>query len=171
MQGPPFPLFAITFFFIALGQAFQDSQANTFVSTVQVAHRWLGVIHASYAAGCLVGPLIATSIARSTPGKWNLFYWAPFVMGLLNIGLVGWAFRSDMNFKVTKRKSLEQEELGIDMAVGGVERQAETSREMRYKGLLEMKDTLKEKNVWKLSLFFFFYLGTAITAGGAFSTS
>lgn len=71
---PPFSLFSATFFIIALGQAFQDAQANTFVSSIHKAHRWLGLIHGCYALGCLVGPLIAAAIANHSAGRWALFY-------------------------------------------------------------------------------------------------
>lgn len=71
---PPFGLFAASFFFVALGQAFQDAQANTFVSTLSNAHRWLGLIHGCYAVGCLVGPLIAAAIATYFKGSWMTFY-------------------------------------------------------------------------------------------------
>ena len=71
---PPFGLFSVSFFFVALGQAFQDSQANTFVTTIKKAHRWLGLIHGSYAVGCLVGPLIAAAIASNFEGQWASFY-------------------------------------------------------------------------------------------------
>ncbi|KAL2129158.1 hypothetical protein VTI74DRAFT_8164 [Chaetomium olivicolor] len=54
--GPPFGLLAFSFWFITVGQAFQDTHANTFVAKIPGAHRWLGFIHAMYMAGCLVGP-------------------------------------------------------------------------------------------------------------------
>lgn len=45
---PPFGLFVVTFFLVAVGQAYNDTHANTFVAGVKGAHRWLAVIHASY---------------------------------------------------------------------------------------------------------------------------
>ena len=71
---PPFGLFSVTFFFVALGQAFQDSQANTFVATIKNAHRWLGLIHGCYAIGSLVGPIIAATMALKLNGRWEMFY-------------------------------------------------------------------------------------------------
>lgn len=71
---PPFPLFSVTFFFVALGQAFQDSQANTFVATIKNAHRWLGLIHGCYAIGLTVGPIIAAAMASNLNGRWATFY-------------------------------------------------------------------------------------------------
>ena len=45
---PPFGLYVTTFFLVAVGAAYNDTQANTFVATVKGAHRWLAVIHASF---------------------------------------------------------------------------------------------------------------------------
>lgn len=71
---PPFGVFSVTFFIVALGQAFQDSQANTFAAMIKNAHRWLALIHGCYAIGLLVGPLIAAAIASNLNGQWAIFY-------------------------------------------------------------------------------------------------
>ncbi|KAJ5561841.1 Major facilitator superfamily domain general substrate transporter [Penicillium sp. DV-2018c] len=98
---PPFPLYAVTFFLASLGQAYNDTHANTFISTLPSAHRYLGFIHAMYMAGCLVGPFIATAVASANAGeqqesKWALFYLFPVGMGVLNFVAVGVAFRDRM---------------------------------------------------------------------------
>ncbi|KAJ5588318.1 hypothetical protein N7537_010996 [Penicillium hordei] len=68
---PPFALYAVTFFLASLGQAYNDTHANTFVSALNGAHRWLGFIHAMYMAGCLVGPFVATGVASANvDSKW-----------------------------------------------------------------------------------------------------
>ncbi len=85
-------LFALTFFFASLGQAFQDTHANTFVSSInKTAHRWLGFIHAMYMAGCLTGPLVATAVA-SADAKWNLFYIFPLGLSVVNFAWVAVSF-------------------------------------------------------------------------------
>ena len=150
VQDPPFGVFCATFFPAALGQAFQDSQANTFVTTVKAAHRWLGVIHASYGFGCLVGPLIATPIASAKPEKWTWFYWLLLGLALTNLVFVAWAFRSDL-----ASGNKQEEEAGVSRQRGRAQ-----------KAWAETKATLKEKVVWLLSLFYFFHLGVGITAGG-----
>ena len=137
----------------ALGQAFQDSQANTFVSTVKTAHRWLGVVHASYGFGCLVGPLIATAIASARPERWTCFYWLLLGLGVANLVFVAWAFRGDMAF--------------VTMLDGEAENLRQKGKAQKV--WKETKATLKEKVVWLLSLFFFFHLGVGITAGGEYS--
>jgi fucose permease len=149
IQDPPFRVFCATFFLAALGTAFQDSQANTFVSTVKTAHRWLGVIHASYGIGCLVGPLVATAIASARPEKWTWFYWLLVGLGMFNLVFVTWAFRGDLVLGQT-----HEQEAGRSRHKGKAQKAWE-----------ETKATLKEKVVWLLSLFFFFHLGVGITAG------
>ncbi|KAL4807513.1 major facilitator superfamily domain-containing protein [Aspergillus unguis] len=146
---PPFPLFAVTFFIAALGQAYQDTHANNFVATVKGAHRWLGFIHAMYMAGCLVGPFVSTAVASSGDvSRWELFYATPLGVGVLNLGLVGVAFREWITLK-------QAEQDGNEMSVS---RQREAT--------VEMKKTLSTPGVWLLSLYFFFFLGAAVTAGG-----
>ncbi|KAE8154699.1 major facilitator superfamily domain-containing protein, partial [Aspergillus avenaceus] len=147
---PPFALFAVTFFFASLGQAYQDTYANTFVASVKAAHRWLGFIHAMYMAGCLAGPFISTAVASAgTRSRWELFYTAPLGFGVINFILVVVAFRETIKFKSHTQ--------------GGVQ----SGQETRQKGAMkEIQQTLALSSVWILSLYFFFFLGAVITAGG-----
>ncbi|KAL2786756.1 major facilitator superfamily domain-containing protein [Aspergillus keveii] len=145
---PPFALYTVTFFIAALGQAYQDTHANNFVATVKGAHRWLGFIHAMYMAGCLVAPFIATGVASSGNHKWHFFYAAPIGLGVLNLVLVWVAFREWATIKKT--------------APG--EEQTTVSRQKDAR--VEMQKTLSSGGVWLISLFFFFFLGAVITAGG-----
>ncbi|KAL4912233.1 major facilitator superfamily domain-containing protein [Aspergillus aurantiobrunneus] len=147
---PPFPLFAVTFFIAALGQAYQDTHANNFVTTVKGAHRWLGFIHAMYMAGCLVGPFVSTAVASSgSTSLWELFYTAPLGMGVINLILVWVAFREWITMKEHDRG---------EASTPSTSRQSEAAA--------EMKKTLVTPGVWLLSLYFFFFLGAVITAGG-----
>ncbi|OOQ82673.1 putative MFS transporter [Penicillium brasilianum] len=151
---PPFPLYAVTFFLVSLGQAYNDTHANTFVTSVRGAHRWLGFIHAMYMGGCLVGPFVATAVASAnTPSKWNLFYIFPLGIGVMNMGLVCVSFHDRMVLS-PKRKARS------DTA------ESEESESKGKTAWKEIKATLSLPGVWLLSLFFFFFLGAAITAGG-----
>ncbi|KAL4864942.1 hypothetical protein BDV12DRAFT_158379 [Aspergillus spectabilis] len=144
-----FPLFAVTFFLAGLGQAYQDTHANNFVATVKGAHRWLGFIHAMYMGGCLVAPFVATAVASSGGSShWQLFYTTPLGMGVLNLVLTCVAFREWVNMK-------QPDQNGTAVAIS-------RQREAR----VEMQKTLSTPAVWLVSLYFFFFLGAAITAGG-----
>lgn len=151
---PPFGLFATTFFVVALGQAFQDTQANTFVSNVKHAHRWLGVIHGCYALGGLVGPLIAAALASNFEGQWAKFYTVPLGIGFVNVVFCVYAFRDE----TPAYARLKHRHVHNMQTTGDVRRSTFAAKELAA--------TAKQKGVWLLSLFFFLYLGAAITAGG-----
>lgn len=143
---PPFPLYVVTFFLASLGQAYNDTHANTFVSSLRSAHRYLGFIHAMYMAGCLVAPFVATGVASAnTESKWYLFYLFPLGIGVANLVLVAASFRDCM----AAPAALKQKR-----------------KEVPKSALKEIKDTLSSTGVWLLSLFFFFFLGATITSGG-----
>lgn len=148
---PPFGLYVVTFFLASLGQAYNDTHANTFVSSLNGAHRYLGFIHAMYMAGCLVGPFAATAIASANvDSKWYLFYLFPLGVGVVNLALLSFSFRDCMAAPAVLRS----------------ERRKGASEKSAWK---EIKDTLSTPGVWLVSLFFFFFLGATITAGGMFS--
>ncbi|MCJ1318121.1 hypothetical protein MMC15_003448 [Xylographa vitiligo] len=132
--GPPFPLFAVSFFIASLGIAFQDSHSNTFVSTVKGAHRWLGFIHAMYALGLLISPFVATTVASR----------------IANIIFVAVAFRDSL------RALPQRAEESADLV--GIRR--------NKAAMSSIIETCKLPGIWLLSMFFFFYLGVGITAGG-----
>lgn len=144
-------MYAVTFFLASLGQAYNDTHANTFVSALNGAHRWLGFIHAMYMAGCLVGPFVATGVASANvDSKWYLFYLFPLGVGVMNLVFVGVSFRDRM----------------VTPTVLRGQRRGMTASNSALK---EIKDTLSTPGVWLLSLFFFFFLGASITAGGLYS--
>ncbi|KAK4173220.1 major facilitator superfamily domain-containing protein [Triangularia setosa] len=149
---PPFWLFIFTFWLASIGQAFQDTQANTYVASEKglAVHRWLGFIHAMYMAGCLVAPFAASPIASSSSqegfSQWYLFYAVPLGLGFANLALAMVAFKD--SFRCRPRAQ--------DPDATSVEKSARTL----------IKETLTTRSVWLLSLFFFFYLGVSVTAGG-----
>lgn len=162
---PPFGLFAVSFFFVALGQAFQDTQANSFVATIKGAHRWLGLIHGCYAVGALIGPLIAATIASTFGGQWEAFYvsthdqihpgsltafqYVPTGIGVFNLAMTIYAFKNEIPSYLSLRHKEQRHA------------QRRSAAAMR-----ELTATLKLKSVWLLSMFFFVHLGAGITAGG-----
>ncbi|EEQ29890.1 hypothetical protein McanMca71_007646 [Microsporum canis] len=156
---PPFALFAVAFVFAALGQGYQDAQANVFVAGLEGAHRWLGLIHASYSAGCLVGPLLASLVATHT-GQWMYFYLVPGGLGLVNLALAWWAFREHVCVSISWTTNTPASTADVASTAAALEER----REGRV--WTEMKLTLQCRPVWLLSLFYFFYLGVAITVGG-----
>ncbi|KAL7770080.1 hypothetical protein CFE70_000013 [Pyrenophora teres f. teres 0-1] len=112
---PPFALYVVTFFLQAAGMAYNESHANTFVASIDGAHRLLGFIHAMYALGCLISPFVATAVAAR-----------------------GSAAAGDSCAEGSRSKIANR----------------------------DIVATLKSPSVYLLSLFYFFMLGTGITAGG-----
>ncbi|KAF6815640.1 Bypass of stop codon protein 6-like protein 5 [Colletotrichum plurivorum] len=150
---PPFAFFAVTFWLVCLGQAYQDAGCNAYVASVKAAHRWLAFIHALYMAGCLVAPFVATPIASSggqATSRWSLFYAFPVGICVLNLALTCFAFRDTIRFGPGSSRT----QLGT-----GVTEQKKTPTQL-------MKETLATKALWSISLFFFFLLGASITASG-----
>ncbi|KAL7765208.1 hypothetical protein ACKLNR_003124 [Fusarium oxysporum f. sp. zingiberi] len=152
---PPFPLFTITFWLASLGQAYQDTHGNTYVSGVKGSHRWLAFIHAMYMAGCLVGPFVATGVASAgSTSRWYLFYTFPLGIGVLNVAFVVYAFWDTLRLK--RKQPPTERTLEAD----------ESPASRNDDAFSLMKETLKNKNVWLISLFFFFFLGATLTASG-----
>ncbi|KAF4998385.1 hypothetical protein FDECE_11812 [Fusarium decemcellulare] len=144
---PPFPLMVVTFFFTAIGQAYNDTHSNTFVAKTKGAYRWLAVVHASYMGGCLVGPFVATGIASAGPvSKWYFFYLFAVGVCVINLALICWAFRDTL---VVSKK---------------VPSETEASRNKDAVKLI--KSTLSHRSVWLLSMYYFFYVGSQITING-----
>ncbi|KAK4141532.1 uncharacterized protein C8A04DRAFT_39036 [Dichotomopilus funicola] len=159
---PPLGLLLFSFWLITVGQAFQDTHANTFVAAGAGGswggtHRWLGFVHAMYMAGCLVGPFVATAVASAGmegESRWYFFYLFPLGLGLGNLGWVVGAFWDSVGLIRKKAGGT-----GAGGEGGEGEGRNDTAAEL-------IKTTLTTPSVWLLSLFFFFFLGAAITVGG-----
>ena len=154
----PFPLFVVTFWLTSVGQAFQDTHANSFVAgSSKGAHRWLGFIHAMYMAGCLVAPFAASPIASAkNPSVWYLFYTVPAGLGAINLVMCLLAFRSTFRLKGVSRSS------ATDANSSNTQR-----TETQHKTASQLiKLTLRQSSLWYISVFFFFYLGMTLTASG-----
>ncbi|KAK2923743.1 Major facilitator superfamily [Fusarium oxysporum f. sp. vasinfectum] len=133
---PPFPLFTITFWLASLGQAYQDTHGNTYVSGVKGSHRWLAFIHAMYMAGCLVGPFVATGVASAgSTSRWYLFYTFPLGIGVLNVAFVVYAFWDTLRLK--RKQPPTERTLEAD----------ESPASRNDDAFSLMKETLKNKNM------------------------
>lgn len=173
--NPPFGLFVVTFWLVSLGQAFQDTHGNTFVAGIKsaTAHRWLAFIHAMYMAGCLVGPFVSTAVAsaggQGSRSQWYLFYTFPLGLGVANLALVAVAFRDTLRLhrKAPNAETLANETAGQTTSTEPGAASAGRKDESRNQGAIKLiKDTVSTPSVWLLCMFFFFYLGSVLTASG-----
>ncbi|UKZ76777.1 hypothetical protein TrVFT333_004487, partial [Trichoderma virens FT-333] len=161
---PPFGLFVVTFWLVSVGQAFQDTHANSWVASAvpKGAHRWLAFIHAMYMAGCLVGPFVSTAIASTgVVSRWYLFYTFPLALGVVNLVLTCAAFWDTLGLQ---HKTIASETSGRTLGEAVENSNGAVSRNKEATQLI--KKTASTPSVWLLSLFFFFYLGSVLTAGG-----
>jgi fucose permease len=104
-----------------------------------------------YALGCLVSPFVATAIAAGAPSRWPLFYTFLVGLGAINTTAVVVTFRDSLKLKATPEPSASCEHASVS-------RSNTASR--------DIVETLKLPAVYTLSLFYFFFLGASITAGG-----
>ncbi|KAH7033276.1 major facilitator superfamily domain-containing protein [Microdochium trichocladiopsis] len=160
-------LFCVSFFLQTLGMAYQDSHSNTFVSGLKnVPHRWLSFIHACYAGGCLVGPLIATAIANAPnsmaiPG-WRRVY----------LVMIGFSFVNVVGVFVAFHDTLWTRLNGPSNNEGSPEQQFDGAPEPGLRphrnraAFQELGSIMKSRCLWTISMFYFFYLGAAFTASG-----
>jgi len=131
--------------------AYNESHANTFVASIDGAHRLLGFIHAMYALGCLISPFVATAIAAKVKERWPLFYLYLVGIGIINALAVAVTFRDSL--KPRPRATTAENQTSVPAS-----RSKTANRDIIA--------TLKSPSVYLLSLFYFFMLGTGITAGG-----
>lgn len=103
-----------------------------------------------YALGCLISPFVATGIAARVGDRWPLFYLYLVGIGILNMLVVVLAFRDSLRVKTTSTVS-----------VAGTPHVSRSKTANR-----DIINTLKLPSVYLLSMFYFFMLGTGITAGG-----
>jgi fucose permease len=145
-------MYTVTFFLQAAGMAYNESHANTFVASIDGAHRLLGFIHSMYALGCLISPFVATAIAAKVEGRWPLFYLYLVGIGILNVLAITITFRDTLRPHAKPT------------ATEGTQTPVSASRS--NKANRDIVNALKSPSVYLLSLFYFFMLGTGITAGG-----
>ncbi|KAG8625186.1 hypothetical protein KVT40_006937 [Elsinoe batatas] len=157
----PFPVFAVAFMFASLGQAYQDTHANTFVAGIKTtAHRWLGLIHACYAGGLLVGPFVATSVASAPQNRWWLFYSFPAFLSLVNLVVTAIHFKPFIGIRLRGRW------VGPWTAASEHLMHDSETRSFVKVALKDMQNTMSSRTTWIISIFFLFYLGSVITASG-----
>ncbi|KAK7749420.1 hypothetical protein SLS62_008164 [Diatrype stigma] len=161
--------------------AYQDSHSNTYVSSLHnVPHRWLSFIHACYALGCFVGPLIATAIANSpslTGAETGMEGWRRVYLVLVAIGFanqvgVAAAFKDTLWSSSRLKKTAAVPRAGAareggSNGNGSSSGNRNSDRKHRNRTALhEMAGVLTQRALWLLSLFYFFVIGAWMTAGG-----
>lgn len=166
-------MYCVSFSLQALGSGYQDAHCNTFVSGVnkKVAHRWLGFIHAMYALALVVGPLVAIALAsHPTRGSglvggeesWRRTYFVTIGANVVNIAWVVVAFRDTL--WLARWRDGDEPSDGDEEESGRQPRHQQ--EETTLSALRDMRAMFKVKDVWLISLFFFFAAGASQTSSG-----
>jgi fucose permease len=151
------PGVVFSFLLTALGQALNDTHANTFAAKPKGAHRRLAIVHASFMGGCFIGPFVATAVASADkPSRWNRFYTFPVRLSLVIITLIGWAFRDTLKLQKVSLAAVPINE--------NTQQAQSISRNQDALGLV--RSALICPSAWLLSIFYFFYVGLQITISG-----
>ncbi|RGP69254.1 mfs transporter [Fusarium longipes] len=163
------PVFFISFVVQAVGMGYQDTHANAWASGLPNAHRCLGFIHAMFALGCLVGPLVATAIATATGSghskmdgieAWRMGYFQ--LIGIHALNLVGMllAFGNPLRQWKTRETTMPQVTT-TDTADPEV-----LARRRNKEALRDIGQLLKMRNFWLIGGFYLFNCGAWSAAGG-----
>ncbi|CEF83101.1 unnamed protein product [Fusarium graminearum] len=162
------PVFFISFAVQAVGMGYQDTHANAWASGLPNAHRCLGFIHAMFALGCLVGPLVATAIATATGSghsttngieAWRMGYFQ--LIGIHGLNLIGMllAFGNPLR----RWKTLE---VAIPQASATGTADSDVIQQRNKDALRDIGQLLKMKNFWLIGGFYLFNCGAWSAAGG-----
>jgi hypothetical protein len=153
--------------------AYQDSHANAWAGGLPDAHRCLSFIHAMFALGCLIGPIIATAVATATGSgdqttigieAWRMAYFP--LIGIHALNLIGMLIAFENPLKQWKNR-----EPTTSQTAATAETDLETRQQRRNKeALAEIGQLLKLKNLWLIGGFYLFNCGAWSAAGGKLLT-
>ncbi|KAF8187037.1 major facilitator superfamily domain-containing protein [Mycena galopus ATCC 62051] len=148
--APPFPLFVFSFVFNGFGIAIQNAQTNAYVASLRHdSELYMGMLHASYGAGALSSPLLATHFAQTQ--HWSFHYLVSLGLALTNVLILALTFRGRN----------QDECLAL---VGEAAGEANTSDHSHFRQILSLK------SVHILAFFTLVYVGVEVTIGGWITT-
>ncbi|KAF7316208.1 MFS domain-containing protein [Mycena indigotica] len=150
--APPFPLFILSFGINGFGNAVQNAQTNTYVASLgKNSELYMGMLHASYGAGALSSPLIATQFVSSS--HWSFHYLVSLGLAILNITILATRFKF-RNLEDCLRLVGEQPQ----------EDASATSERSNFGQVLSLRA------VHLLAFFTLVYVGVEVTIGGWITT-
>lgn len=140
LSGTSFPVICVGFFCGGMGSAIAIAYGNIFLCRLQDELKYLAYHHTSYGIGAICGPLLATSAVNGGL-KWNYFY----------LILLGLSFFNLVNSYIAFSGS------ETDLAPFGHHHEEEVAL---------IKDAVKAKITWILSMFLFCYQGSEVALAG-----
>ncbi|KAJ7512743.1 major facilitator superfamily domain-containing protein [Mycena galericulata] len=149
-SAPPFPLFVISFAFNGLGIAIQNAQTNAYVASLKHnSEIYMGMLHASYGAGALSSPLVATQFAQMR--HWSFHYLISLGLAITNTVVLTLTFRF---------RTLDECLVRIGEPAG----EKSPSDHSNFRQILSLK------TVHLLAFFTLVYVGVEVTIGGWITT-
>ncbi|KAJ4491257.1 major facilitator superfamily domain-containing protein [Lentinula edodes] len=148
LQAPqlPFPVFVMSFTINGIGLALQDAQSNGFVASLKDhAETKMGLLHATYGAGALCAPLVATQFAQME--HWSFHYLVSLSVATINtiVQIAVFRFKTQDDCLV---------EIGQEPGEKG------TSEHSHFRQIMSLK------SVHLLAVFILVYVGVEVTVGG-----
>lgn len=149
-SGSHFALIVIAFFFGGAGLGICLAQANVFLANLDKLTLYLSFNHASYGLGATASPLISTLMVSQGGIKWNYVYLINLGLMLVNMILLGFAFKgADEDLKPWETDEQSNEAGPTPTSSKG-----------------SMKDAVKNKITWILAFFVLFYQGCEVSLAG-----
>ncbi|KIW12498.1 hypothetical protein PV08_09775 [Exophiala spinifera] len=91
---PGYPFLLAAYFITGFGTGFSDSSFCTWAAVVRGSNKVSGLIHGSYAFGCVVGPVVVAALEKAGLG-WQYFYFVMLVVFVVETWTLIVAFRHD----------------------------------------------------------------------------
>ncbi|KAJ7867683.1 major facilitator superfamily domain-containing protein [Mycena olivaceomarginata] len=155
--APPFPLFVISFALSGIGIAIQNAQANAYVASLEHnSEIYMGMLHASYGAGALTSPLIATQFSQTQ--HWSFHYLVSLGLAISNVVIL--TLTSDSGLLTVNLFFLFQSLARIGEAVP----ETNSSDHSNFRQILSIK------TVHVLAFFILVYVGVEVTIGSWITT-
>ncbi|PVG03284.1 MFS general substrate transporter [Serendipita vermifera] len=181
-SAPPFPLVCFAVFLLGSGLALLNAHGNGFMSMLENSTE-MGFAHASYGAGALVSPLIATQFSKFTDRKWAFHYL--FLLGstLISLSLIVYTFRGKGYDVIMKDIGLKRDGVveQVEMIVPPTPAEDEVRRQSseeegepapppsppaNVKKTGMFATIMKQTPMHLMASFVFVYVGVEVTIGG-----
>ncbi|PHH59044.1 hypothetical protein CDD81_3849 [Ophiocordyceps australis] len=89
---PPFIILVLSYILVGFGNGVVDCGWNAWVSSLKSASQVLGLLHAFYGAGGIIGPLLATALITKANLEWYTFCYIMIGLGGIETIVMSWAF-------------------------------------------------------------------------------
>ncbi|PVH99241.1 MFS general substrate transporter [Periconia macrospinosa] len=140
---PPYPVLVLVFILAGFGTGLEDAAWNAWVGNMANSNELLGFLHGFYGVGAVLSPLIATSLVTQAGWPWWAFYYLMVGGAVIELITSLWAFWP-VNGRVYRETRPRTENV----------------KESR------LKESLKSRVTWVISIFVLCYGGVEVALGG-----